>query len=136
MRRSAIFVSLAAAVVFAAQPAKAEDLLFLSRHPKVDMRVATTSLGIGLASTGVYFAVKDGHGVDWGAYGATTAGCMVLGPMIAAALIPERELTSREVLVMQGSCLIPIVGGILVNALFDANPHWEAQPVRRVSARR
>ncbi len=136
MRRAAIFASLVAAGMLATQPAKAEDLLFLSRHPKVDMRVAATSLGLGLAGTGIYFAVKDGHGVDWGAYGATTAGCMVLAPMIAAAFIPERELTTREVLVMEGSCLLPIVGGFFVNALFDANPHWEARPVRRASVRR
>ena len=135
MRRAAVFASLVAAGMLAAQPAKAEDLLFLSRHPKVDMRVATTSLVVGAGATAVYFIAKDGHGVDWGAYGATTVGCMVLGPMIAAAFIPERELTTREVLVMEGSCLIPIVGGILVNALFDANPHWEAQPVRVVRRR-
>ena len=136
MRRVAVFGSLVAATLLAVQPAQAEDSFFLPRHPKVDARVATTSLGVGLAATGIYFAVKDGHGVDWGAWGATTFGCMVLSPMIAAAFVPERELTTREVLVMQGSCLIPIVGGFLVNALFDANPQWEAQPVRRVSVRR
>jgi hypothetical protein len=137
MNRTAVLASLVAGLVLACQPAKADDLLFLlSRNPKIDQRVATVGLGVGLGSTAAYFIAKDGHGTDWAAYGAATAGCMVLAPIIAAAFVPERELTTREVLVMEGSCIIPIVGGFLVNALFDANPQWEAPPVRPVSVRR
>lgn len=130
MRRVVVLGSLIAAFVMAAVPAKAEDLLFLMRNPKIDQRVATVSLGVGLGSTAAYFIVRDGHGTDWGAYGAATVGCMALAPIIAAAFVPERELTTREVLVMEGSCVVPIVGGILVNAIFDANPQWEARPAR------
>jgi peptidoglycan/LPS O-acetylase OafA/YrhL len=137
MRRAVVLASLIATFALASLPAKAEGFLF-ARHPKVDQRVATVSLGVGAASTAAYFIAKDGHGVDWGAYGVATVGCMVLGPMIAAAMVPERELTSREVLVMQGACIVPIVGGLLVNALFDANPQWESPPprARRVAVRR
>jgi peptidoglycan/LPS O-acetylase OafA/YrhL len=115
----------------ACQPAKADDLLFLLRNPKIDQRVATVGLVVGLGSTAAYFIAKDGHGTDWGAYGVATAGCMVLAPMVAAAFVPERQLTTREVLTMEGSCVIPIIGGFLVNALFDANPQWEAPRVAR-----
>jgi hypothetical protein len=131
MRRSAIVASLVAGLVMVCQPARAENLPFpFSRHPKVDQRVATAGLGVGLGSTAAYFIAKKGHGTDWGAYGAATVGCMVLAPMIAGILVPERELTTREVLVMEGSCIVPIIGGFLVNALFDANPQWEAPPPR------
>ena len=135
MRRVAVLASLIAGLAMVCQPANADEFFLFARHPKVDQRVANTSLGVGLASTGVYLGIKEGNGVDWGAWGVTTLGCMVLSPMIAAAFTPERELTSREVMVMQGSCLIPIVGGLLVNALYDANPQWEAQQVRVVHKR-
>jgi hypothetical protein len=131
MTRTAILVSLFA--VLLAQPASAEGFLFFQRHPKVDQRVAEVGLGAAVASTAAYFAIRAGenhhHGVSWGAWGVATAGCVVLSPMIAAAVVPERELTSREVAVLEGSCLIPIVGGLLVNAIYDANPQWEARPV-------
>lgn len=133
MRRIAVLASLAAGLVMVCQPARADDLLFLMRNPRIDQRVATVSLAVGLGSTAAYFIARNGHhGTDWGAYGAATAGCMVLAPMIAAAFVPERQLTTREVLTMEGSCVVPIVGGLLVNALYDANPQWEAPP-RRVA---
>lgn len=128
MLRSAAFASFLGVFVLASQPAGAEDFFLFTRHPKVDPRVATAGLGVGAASTAAYFIAKEGHGLDWTAWTGATFGCMALAPMVAAAFVPERELTTREVMVMEGSCLLPIVGGILVNALFDANPQWEAQP--------
>jgi MFS family permease len=142
MRRTTIAVSFVAALVLTCQPANAEGFLF-ARHPKVDRRVAEVGIGAAIASTATYFAIREGanhhHGVNWGAWGIATAGCMVLSPMVAAAVVPERQLTSREVAVLEGSCLIPIVGGLLVNAIYDANPQWEARPVkvaRKARARR
>jgi hypothetical protein len=44
--------------------------------------------------------------------------------MLASA-IEGRELTLREAGVLFGSCVVPIVGGLLVNAAWDANPQWE-----------
>jgi hypothetical protein len=42
--------------------------------------------------------------------------------------------------VLEGSCIVPIIGGLLVNAAFDANPQWdEPAPVKvthRTAARR
>ena len=139
MRRTMLFASFIAALVLTCQPANADGFLF-ARHPKVDQRVADVGLGAAIASTVAYFAIREGqhhhHGVSWGAWGVATAGCVVLSPMIAAAVVPERELTSREVAVLEGSCLIPVVGGLLVNAIYDANPQWEAPPVRVVTKRR
>lgn len=146
MRRVALLVSFLAALVVTGQPARADDI-FLFRHPKVDPRVSDVSLGAGIVSTLAFWTVLDwrwhGHSqaTRWGVWGATTAGCMVLSPIIAAAVVRERELTSREVAVMEGSCLLPIVGGLLVNAIYDANPQWEAPPAsparvaRKIKAR-
>jgi peptidoglycan/LPS O-acetylase OafA/YrhL len=137
MRRIAVLASLVAGLVMVCQPARADDLLFLLRNPKIDQRVATVGLVVGLGSTAAYFIARDGHhGTDWGAYGAATVGCMALAPIIAGAVVRERQLTTREVLVMEGSCVIPVVGGFLVNALFDANPQWEAPPPRVAVKRR
>ena len=78
---------------------------------------------------------KKSSGYKWGAAGAVTFGCMVLSPMVAAAL-KKRELTLREVYVLEGSCIVPIVGGLLVNAAFDANPQWEEGAVVKVAHRK
>jgi hypothetical protein len=123
---AALTLAFAATLMLTCQPAEA----FL-RHRKVDPRVAEVSLGTGLAATLAYWSALDwswnkrSSNYKWGVWGATTAGCMVLSPMLAAAFVRERELTFREVWVMEGSCIIPIIGGMLVNAALDANPSWD-----------
>ena len=140
-RLFALALSLLVTLPLGTQSAAAFEGIF-ARHPKIDRRVATTATGAGVASTVAYWSLLDwkwsGHSSSyrWGVWGGVTAGCMVLSPMLAAAFVPERHLTTREVFVLQGGCLIPVVGGWLVNAMFDANPHWEAheRPVQ-VSAK-
>jgi hypothetical protein len=130
-RLFALALSLLVALPLGTRSATAFEGIF-SRHPKIDRRVATTATGAGVVSTVTYWSLLDwkwsGHSssYQWGVWGGVTAGCIALSPMIAAAMVPERHLTTREVLVLQGGCLIPVVGGWLVNAMFDANPHWEA----------
>jgi hypothetical protein len=130
----ASIIVLAAGLAATCQPANA---FLLDHHPKVDRRVEAVSLGAGIASTLGYFAMRDwtlgggdAHNTVAQAWGVTSAACMVLSPIVAGAIVRERELTQREVWVMEGSCLIPIVGGILVNALWDAHPEWEAAAPR------
>lgn len=137
----ALALSLMVALPLGTQSASAFEGIF-PRHPKIDRRVATTAIGAGAVSTVTYWSLLDwstskhSSSYAWGVLGGVTVGCMVLSPMVAAAFVPERHLTTREVLVLQGGCLIPVVGGWLVNAMFDANPQWEAheQPVK-VSAK-
>ena len=38
----------------------------------------------------------------------------------------KRELKSSEVFMMVGVCLVPIIGGWIAKAAFDANPQWDA----------
>jgi len=62
-------------------------------------------------------------------YGLTTVGCFALSPIVGGALVSlneRRELRSSEVAMMLGDCLLPIIGGLIVKAAYDANPQWDA----------
>jgi len=122
-RNFAFMLAVVAAFAFTSQGAKAGP---------VDQRVAATAIGVGAASTAAYFAINDwkwkwGNGRGFtrlGAIGLTTIGCAALSPMVATVLV-DRPLTMREGHVLIGSCLVPIIGGLLVNAAYDAHPEWE-----------
>ena len=108
--------------------------------------LAATQVAVGAASTGAFVAMtrkkhpfvsgahKAGSSGWWGAYGLTTVGCMALSPIASAAVVgatEHRELTSREVFVMTGNCVVPFLGGLFWNAMFDAHPEWEGRVVKR-----
>src|SRR4051794_2527798 len=62
-------------------------------------------------------------------YGLTTVGCMALSPIIGGLLVSyneKRELRSSEVFMMTADCLLPILGGWITKAAFDAHPEWDA----------
>ena len=62
-------------------------------------------------------------------YGLTTVGCMALSPIIGGLLVSaneKRELRSSEVFMMTADCLVPIIGGLIMKAAFDAHPEWDA----------
>ena len=62
-------------------------------------------------------------------YGITTVGCFALSPIIGGLLVShneQRELRSSEVFMMLGDCVVPIIGGWVAKAAFDANPQWDA----------
>lgn len=99
-------------------------------HIKKEIKVA--AIVTGAAATVAFFAINDwkwkwdnASGLtSLGAYTATTIGCAAVSPMLATVLL-KRPLTNREAGVLFGSCVIPIVGGWLVNEAYNANPHWE-----------
>ncbi|HWK95003.1 MAG TPA: hypothetical protein VNR39_06245 [Pseudolabrys sp.] len=130
------FVALAAALVAATtltlQTAEAGG----KHHRKhIDNRLKVVAVGTGAAATVGYFAINDwrwkwGDNVipgQWGAIAGTTLGCAAVSTMIGTVVV-NRPLTQREGHVMIGSCVIPIIGGYLVNAAYNANPQWEPQP--------
>ena len=51
-------------------------------------------------------------------------GCAALSPMVATVVL-NRPLTFREAHYLIASCVLPIVGGWLVNQAYDAHPEWE-----------
>lgn len=128
MKRSlALAAACIAAIAFSVQAADAGML----RH--VDKRVTVVALGAGAASTAAYFAINKWKFNGWdngsglsrlGAWGVTTLGCAAVSPMVATVVL-KRELTSREAGILIGSCVVPIIGGWLVNQAYEAHPEWE-----------
>jgi hypothetical protein len=126
-KRLAIFAAVIAAFAFTCQSADANG-----RKHHIDKRIKAVSIGVGAASTAAYFAINDwkwnwhnSSGLSrWGAWGITTIGCAAVSPMVATVVL-DRPLTMREAHVMIGSCVVPIVGGWLVNEAYEAHPEWE-----------
>ena len=101
-------------------------------HRHLDHRLKVVSIGVGAASTAAYLASTIGTGdgntaalSQGGAIALTTVGCMALSPIVGTIVV-NRELTMREAHVMAASCVVPIIGGWLVEAAYDAHPEWEA----------
>jgi hypothetical protein len=126
-RKLAIFAAVIAAFAFTCQGADAKS----RRH--VDKRITAVAIGVGAASTAGYFAINDWHWNGWnngsgltraGAWGLTTIGCAALSPIVATVVL-NRPLTLREAHVLFGSCVIPLIGGWLVNEAFNAHPEWD-----------
>ena len=127
MNRKVAFVTAALAVfAFACQSADAKS----RRH--IDKRLTAVSIGVGAASTATYFALNDWHwkwdsgrhGItSLGAWGATTLGCAAVSPIVATAVL-GRPLKYREAHILIGSCVIPIVGGWLVNEAYNHHVLW------------
>lgn len=127
------FVALAAALIAATtltvQTAEAGG----KRH--LDNRLKVVAVATGAAATASYFAVNEWkwkwqHGSvfsQWGTIAGTTLGCAAVSTMVGTVVV-KRPLTQREGHVLIGSCVVPIIGGYLVNAAYNANPQWEPQP--------
>jgi hypothetical protein len=132
-RKLAIFAAALAALAFTCTGA---DAKWRHHHHKINPVIVGTAIGVGAASTAAFFAINNWHWrwnwnntnssglTRWGAWGATTIGCAAVSPMIATALL-NRPLTYREAGVLTGSCVIPFVGGWLVNEMYNAHPDWD-----------
>jgi hypothetical protein len=126
-RKLAIFASVIAVFAFAAQGAEAHS------HWHAKKKLAAVAIGVGAASTVAYFAINDWHTGGWnnssgltplGAWGITTIGCAAVSPMVGTVVL-DRPLTMREAHILIGSCVIPLVGGWLVNQAYKAHPDWD-----------
>ncbi|MDO9412252.1 MAG: hypothetical protein Q7T81_06725 [Pseudolabrys sp.] len=128
-RHLALAAALIAAFAFTMPTAEAGG-----RHHRghISKEIKTAAIVTGAAATVAYFAINDwrwrwdnGSGLtSLGAYAATTLGCAAVSPMVATALV-KRPLTMREGHVLVGSCVLPIIGGWLVNEAYNNNPQWE-----------
>ncbi len=125
-RKIAILAATVAAFAFTCQAADAKS----RRH--ADPRLKVVSIGVGAASTATYFALNDWHwkwdsghaGItSLGAWGATTIGCAALSPIVATAVL-KRPLKYREAHILIGSCVVPIIGGWLVNEAYNHHILW------------
>jgi hypothetical protein len=125
-RKLAIFAAVIAAFALTVQAADAGS----RRH--VGKRITAVAIGVGAASTAAFFSINDWRWKDWdnasglsrwGAWGLTTVGCAALSPIVATAVL-DRPLSYREAHILIGSCVIPIVGGWLVNEAYNAHVLW------------
>jgi hypothetical protein len=124
-RKFALFAAAIAAIAFTWQGASAHE-----HHG--GKKLAAVAIGVGAASTAAYFAINNWKW-SWnnssgltslGAAGATTLGCAALSPMVATVVL-NRPLTFREAHYLIASCVLPVIGGWLVNQAYDAHPEWE-----------
>jgi len=126
IRKFVVVAAVVAALVSVCQPASAGE------RKKIDDKLNAVSIGVGAAATAGYFALGDWrlkwHNVNGlssiGAMTATTIGCMALSPMVATVVL-NRPLTQREAGILFGDCVIPIVGGWLVNEAYNDHPEWD-----------
>lgn len=126
-RKLGLLVAAVAAFALMAQAAEAGGY-----RRKVDPRLTATAIGVGAVSTAAYFALNDWHwkwdsarhGItSLGAYGVTALGCAAVSPMVGTVVM-NRPLTYREAHVLIGSCVIPIIGGWLVNEAYNNHILW------------
>ncbi len=132
-RKLGVFIAAVAAVALTVQAADAESR-------KIDPRLKVISTGVGVGTTAATFALNDWHW-KWdstrhgitaaGALAATTIGCAALSPIVATAVL-DRPLTYREAHVLIADCVIPIIGGWLVNEAYNNGWLWapDEKPVR------
>jgi hypothetical protein len=126
-RKVACLVAALAALGLAQGPASAGG-----RHHHDKKVLAATSTVVGAGATAAYFAINDWNW-KWdsarsgltsaGAIVATTIGCAAVSPMVATAVL-NRPLSYREAHVLVASCIIPFVGGWLVNEAYDHHIMW------------
>ena len=122
-RKFVVLAAAFAAFVFTAQAADARQ------RKEVDPTINATNFWVGGAWTGAYFAMaKPVAPVAVG----TTIGCMATAPMVATVAL-NRPLKYREAHILMGSCLIPIIGGWLVNEAYNNGWLWapDEKPVRK-----
>ena len=138
-RMMCLAAALGAFLALYPRPATADDLFGLLFRG--DPKVTAAGIAVGAGSVGAYYAIAPRHHASrahgftrLGALGITTAGCMAVAPIVAAAWVDmteHRELTSREALGLTADCIVPVLGSLFWNAAFDAHPEWERRPVRR-----
>ena len=140
-RKLAIFAAAVAAFAVTCQAANA------GARKEIDPRITTTSWIVGGAATAGYFAFNDWRvGGSWhnasgvsraGAWGITSFACAAISPMVATVVL-KRPLKYREAHILIGSCIVPIVGGWLVNEAYNAHWLWapDEQAPKKVVHRR
>lgn len=127
-RKLALFAAMIAVFAFTSQAADAHGRKHVSK------RLTAVSIGVGAASTAAYFGINDWRTngwnnssglTQWGAWGITTLGCAAVSPIVATMVL-NRPLRYREAHILVGSCVVPIIGGWLVNEAYNAG--WMTAP--------
>ncbi len=145
MKRLFSTIAVIAAMALTSQSA---DAAGRGAPAKMDPQLVTVGIATGVAATVGFFALNNWTwNSNWnaatstpgltvgGAYALTSVGCAVAAPMIGTVVV-KRPLTAREANLLITGCFIPIVGPLVLNAVYDANPQWFAPPAPVRGARR
>jgi hypothetical protein len=127
VRKLAFLVAFVGAIALTLQAADAR-----TRKP-VDRRLDAIGTAAGAPFTALWFW---NHAPDGAAATIGTIGCAAASPIVATAVL-KRPLTYREAHILVGSCVIPIIGGWLVNEAYNKGWLWapDEKPARRVHDR-
>jgi hypothetical protein len=138
-RKFGFFAAALAAFLLTVQVAEARE------RKRVDPALNVVSTGVGLGWTAVLYGLNewrwrwnsDVAGISrTGAVIGTTIGCAATSTIVATMVL-NRPLKYREAHILVGSCVVPIIGGWLVNEAYNNGWFWapDEKPVRKVSAR-
>jgi hypothetical protein len=93
-----------------------------------DIRLVATGMAVGGGAAAAYFALRNEpiatRPPPGAAYALTTVWCAAAFPIVGT-LVVQRHLTTREVYVGMANCVVPIVGGWVVEAAFRGQPWYE-----------
>ena len=101
-------------------------------HKDTKAALTATQIGVGAASTALYFGINDWNwkwdsaraGItQMGAIAGTTLGCVAVSPMVATVVL-DRPLKYREAHELIAGCIIPFVGSWLVEQAYDHHILW------------
>lgn len=107
---------LAVALVLFASPA----------HAKIKFDAKKLRPGLpNIMRSAVGFPTSIATAANWYAIGFPW--CAATTVMVASAIY-RRPLKLSEAWTMTGSCILPIVGGLLIKRAFDAHPEWDNLP--------
>ena len=119
----------AAAMVLLAPGARAGEFQLFRGDPQL----IAPGVAVGAGMTGAYFALRNrslaNRISEGGAFGLSTVGCMALTWIVSVVAVVRRELR-RGVRwhVMMANCVVPFVGGWIMDAYFDAYPERDSVP--------
>ena len=143
-----LFSTFAVMIAAMALMSQSADAAGRGTSNKMDPQLVTVGIATGVAATVGFFALNNWTwNSSWnapsgtagltvaGAYAVTSVGCAVVAPMIGTVVV-KRPLTAREANLLVTGCFIPIVGPLVLNAVYDANPQWFAPPAPVRQARR
>jgi hypothetical protein len=144
MKRALIAV-LALALLLGLQPraARAQDSNLCNNslinwlNAGQDCRLFWTGVGIGIGTgvAGYYLTKKHGYPGTrpvsaWAAYGITTFGCAVAYPFVGTVWL-NRPLTPREMYDGVAGCVVPVIGGVLVDAWLPHTAWIDGTPAHK-----
>lgn len=121
-RKFVMFVAAIAALALTCQGADAHG----RKYKKDKDTLTAVSIGVGAASFVTYLSLNSWklgaeNGTNGlttgGAWALTTLGCAAVSPMVATVAL-NRPLKYREAHILVGSCVVPVIGGWLVNEAY------------------